>query len=198
MKSRINFYHKGMRPRRDPVPLKSVLATWCMVTLLVLIVWGGYAYNEFNQQQLINDKQATLQVLGNQLSKTKKVLEEKQNKVLLIKELKTIEQEIAHKQQVFSYLTKASELTSTDYAQVMKDLAQFHQPSVWLTEFSLQGAKVTIKGQTLHSDQLPIWLSSLKQSRYFSGKAFSVLEFTNTAGLNEFMVASESADKEQP
>jgi len=196
MKNRINFYQKSLRPRRDLLPLQGVLALWGIALFVIAISWGGFALSAYFNQLKAQQSESTLNEISNQLQVVKAKLDEKQNKDQFVKQLKKIEQEIAHKQQVFGYLDDAQTLSSMDYSQVMLDLARYHVANIWLTQITFSEQTMTLKGQASQSAKLPIWLSSLKQSRYFAGKEFSVLEFEDKDGLSEFNVATEVAAKE--
>ena len=126
----------------------------------------------------------------------KEQLAEKQNKTLLVDELKALQQEIEHKQQFFNYLEKSSEQSITDYADVMKELAKYHEPNIWLTKIQFVGQKVILQGQTLQSKYLPIWFNNLKQSPFFSDKEFSVLELSTQDGISKFNVATDLLHEE--
>jgi len=197
MKNRINFYQKSLRPRRDLLPLQGVLALWGIALFVIAISWGGFALSAYFNQLKAQQSESTLNEISNQLQVVKAKLDEKQNKDQFVKQLKKIEQEIAHKQQVFGYLDDAQTLSSMDYSQVMLDLARYHVASIWLTQITFSEQTMTLKGQASQSAKLPIWLSSLKQSRYFAGKEFSVLEFEDKDGLSQFNVATEVAAKEE-
>ena len=192
MKSRINFYQKSLRKRRDLMPFQGVLVIWAVVTFIIIASWGGFTLQTQHNETEKDESQQRLDSLYVELEAIKIKLAEKQNKDRLVVKLKSIEQEIAHKQQIFSYLKVVNELSATDYSRIMIDLARYHESSIWLTELIFAGKKITLKGHTFQSSQLPIWLNNLKQSPYFTGKEFSVLEFNEKEdGINEFNVSSE-------
>ncbi|MGB2707696.1 PilN domain-containing protein [Pseudoalteromonas nigrifaciens] len=195
MKTRINFYQKSLRVRRDPVLLQNMLMLWGGALIIIAIVWSLYAYKEHANHILLQQSKVQLKQAKTQLEVVKQQLADKQNKTLLISELKTLQQEIQHKQQVFSYLAQTSAQSKTDYAEVMRDLAQYHESNIWLTEIQFIGQKVTLHGQTLQSKYLPIWFSNLKQSTFFADKEFSVLELATEDGVSEFNVATDMSGK---
>ncbi|WP_240920910.1 PilN domain-containing protein [Pseudoalteromonas sp. Z9A5] len=196
MKTRINFYQKSLRVRRDPVPLQGMLTLWIGALLIVAITWAFYAYKEHANNLNLQQSEVQLKKAKAQLQIAKQQLAEKQNKTLLVNELKTLRQEIQHKQQFFNYLEKSSAQSITDYADVMKDLAQYHEPNIWLTEIKFVGQKVILQGQTLQSKFLPIWFNNLKQSPFFADKEFSVLELSTLDGISEFNVATDLRNEE--
>ncbi|WP_231614073.1 PilN domain-containing protein [Pseudoalteromonas sp. NZS71_1] len=195
MKTRINFYQKTLRVRRDPVPLSGMITLWLGALLIIAITWAFYSYKTYSSELDLEQNRQYLKQGKAQLEVVKQQLAEKQNKTLFINELKTLQQEVLHKQQIFSYLEQSSDQSATDYAQVMHDLAKYHEPNIWLTHIKFIGQSVTLQGQTSQSKFLPIWFDNLKQSPFFIDKEFSVLELSTQAGVSEFNVATDLSDE---
>ncbi|MEI8654177.1 PilN domain-containing protein [Pseudoalteromonas sp. Hal273] len=195
MKTRINFYQKTLRVRRDPVPLSGMITLWLGALLIIAITWAFYSYKTYSSELDLEQKKEYLKQGKAQLEVVKQQLAEKQNKTIFINELKTLQQEVLHKQQIFSYLEQSSDQSATDYAQVMQDLAKYHEPNIWLTHIKFVGQSVTFEGQVSQSKFLPMWFNNLKQSPFFIDKEFSVLELSTKDGLSEFNVATDLADK---
>ena len=195
MKTRINFYQKTLRVRRDPVPLSGMITLWLGALLIIAITWAFYSYKTYSSELDLEQNRQYLKQGKAQLEVVKQQLAEKQNKTLFINELKTLQQEVLHKQQIFSYLEQSSDQSATDYAQVMHDLAKYHEPNIWLTHIKFVGQSVTLQGQTSQSKFLPIWFDNLKQSPFFIDREFSVLELSTQAGVSEFNVATDLSDE---
>ncbi|WP_226929025.1 PilN domain-containing protein [Pseudoalteromonas distincta] len=195
MKTRINFYHKTLRVRRDPVPLSGMITLWLGALLIIAITWAFYSYKTYSNKLDLEQNKEYLKQGKAQLEVVKQQLAEKQNKALFINELKTLQQEVLHKQQIFTYLELSTDQSATDYAQVMQDLAKYHEPNIWLTHIKFAGKSVTLQGQVSQSKFLPIWFSNLKQSSFFIDKEFSVLELSTQDGVSKFNVATDLSDE---
>ncbi|MDN3475623.1 MULTISPECIES: PilN domain-containing protein [unclassified Pseudoalteromonas] len=195
MKTRINFYHKTLRVRRDPVPLSGMITLWLGALLIIAITWAFYSYKTYSNKLDLEQNKEYLKQGKAQLEVVKQQLAEKQNKALFINELKTLQQEVLHKQQIFTYLELSTDQSTTDYAQVMQDLAKYHEPNIWLTHIKFAGKSVTLQGQVSQSKFLPIWFSNLKQSSFFIDKEFSVLELSTQDGVSKFNVATDLSDE---
>ena len=195
MKTRINFYHKTLRVRRDPVPLSGMITLWLGALLIIAITWAFYSYKTYSSELDLEQKKKYLKQGKAQLEVVKQQLAEKQNKTIFINELKTLQQEVLHKQQIFTYLELSTDQSTTDYAQVMQDLAKYHEPNIWLTHIKFAGKSVTLQGQVSQSKFLPIWFSNLKQSSFFIDKEFSVLELSTQDGVSKFNVATDLSDE---
>ena len=195
MKTRINFYHKTLRVRRDPVPLSGMITLWLGALLIIAITWAFYSYKTYSNKLDLEQNKEYLKQGKAQLEVVKQQLAEKQNKALFINELKTLQQEVLHKQQIFTYLELSTDQSTTDYALVMQDLAKYHEPNIWLTHIKFAGKSVTLQGQVSQSKFLPIWFSNLKQSSFFIDKEFSVLELSTQDGMSKFNVATDLSDE---
>ncbi len=195
MKTRINFYHKTLRVRRDPVPLSGMITLWLGALLIIAITWAFYSYKTYSNKLDLEQNKEYLKQGKAQLEVVKQQLAEKQNKALFINELKTLQQEVLHKRQIFTYLELSTDQSTTDYAQVMQDLAKYHEPNIWLTHIKFAGKSVTLQGQVSQSKFLPIWFSNLKQSSFFIDKEFSVLELSTQDGMSKFNVATDLSDE---
>ncbi|KTF16469.1 mannose-sensitive agglutinin biogenesis protein MshI [Pseudoalteromonas sp. H103] len=172
-----------------------MLTLWFGALLIVVITWAFYSYKAHNSQLDLQQNRQYVKQGKAQLEHIKQQLADKQNKTVFINELKTLQQEILHKKQIFSYLEQSSDQSTADYAQVMEDLAKYHEPNIWLTHIKFAGQKVTFEGQATQSKFLPIWFNNLKQSPFFVGKEFSVLELSTQDGVSVFSVASDLADE---
>ena len=195
MKTRINFYQKTLRVRRDPVPLSGMITLWLGALLIIAITWAFYSYKTYSSELDLEQNRQYLKQGKAQLEVVKQQLAEKQNKTIFINELKTLQQEVLHKQQIFTYLELSTDQSTTDYALVMQDLAKYHEPNIWLTHIKFAGKSVTLQGQVSQSKFLPIWFSNLKQSSFFIDKEFSVLELSTQDGVSKFNVATDLSDE---
>ncbi|MBQ4832647.1 PilN domain-containing protein [Pseudoalteromonas sp. MMG010] len=191
MKNRINFYQKSLRIKYDPVPLALLLGTWLAAFVFVFIVWGGYFFQQNIQSSLSIQSINELAQAKLKLQKLKTQLSDKQYKQPLIEQLRSLQQEQLHKRQIFAYLADASTQAITDYAQVMQDLARYHEPNVWLTRLQFSGQKILLQGHVSESKYLPLWFSNLHKSSFFIDKEFSVVEFSQDGDGMSFNVATD-------
>ena len=100
-----------------------------------------------------------------------------------------IKDEITHKKLMFDFISSRSEADAVYFANVMTDLARFHDNRIWLTEFKINPDNVTLAGMAENASVLPHWLDNLKQSDFFSGQSFSVMEFEQKNNTVMFTLA---------
>lgn len=191
MKTRINLYLPQLRPQKDPLSLNRIVV-FLLVTLFTMALLSSTLKAKVvtqqkklqGQQQIVNEQQTTLTQLQTALAK-------KQDKSVLAKKLAQIQAEIYHKQLVMDFISIHDQTIL--YAQVMEDLARYHEPKVWLTGFKFDSQHIVLEGQTDEPTQVPHWLDGLKASQYFSGKQLSEIEFEQREGLTYFRIASVPA-----
>ncbi len=190
MKNRVNLYQDTLRPNIDPLPLQRVVIIW----LLVLIVSVAAAFFALRSERLARQE---LTVITNDVLKQQAAVKELQKELLRRQDLTELNQriaelqrEVADKLEILRYVQNESGKGATDYAQVMADLARYHKEGVWLTRIYVAGAELVLEGETSRPDELALWLEGLKRSAYFSGKAFSVLQFSGDEEVRRFRVAT--------
>ena len=84
MKTRINFYQKTLRVRRDPVPLSGMITLWLGALLIIAITWAFYSYKTYSSELDLEQNRQYLKQGKAQLEVVKQQLAEKQNKTIFI------------------------------------------------------------------------------------------------------------------
>ena len=179
MKQRINLYLEELRPVKDPLSLNNIALSWIMVLVVCVCYMGILMYtNKVLNQELVKVKRQ-LNQHTEQVNELQAALAVKQDKIFLSQQLNILKQEYQHKKAMLSYISQKNDADKVSYADVMSDLAQFHHSDVWLTQFQFINNEIELNGLTKSPSILPFWFDGLKQSGFFSGKSFSVLEFSN-------------------
>jgi Tfp pilus assembly protein PilN len=192
MKQRINLYLSDLRPVKDPLSLNNIALSWAIVLVICIGYMGILMYvNKDLTQELTKVKRNLTQQTA-QVNELQAALAVKQDKTFLSQQLNKFKKEYQHKEMMLKYISDKNNEDKISYADVMSDLAQFHHSDVWLTEFQFLNNEIVLKGLTQSPSKLPYWFDGLKQSAFFSGKSFSVLEFTHVDEQSkvEFRVAT--------
>ncbi|MFY8273763.1 PilN domain-containing protein [Pseudoalteromonas sp. SSDWG2] len=191
MKSTINFYQASLRPKHDPLPLTLVVKLVAVVTVVV----AAFIALEFWQlkqveSQLVQKQrelsllQETVSILDMQLTLHRDVSE-------LEKELHKQQNRVQSRNELIHYLSGKDTDDSLLYSDFMADLSRYHNSNLWLTEIQLKAPQLQLVGQTPRPSELAVWLNGLKQSPYFQGRAFSVLEFDTEDDIKQFRVSTD-------
>jgi Tfp pilus assembly protein PilN len=173
MKNRVNLYHPEFHPKLRLLTLSLVVLSWAFTAL----IFGSLHFYLASEQQGFKSKIA-------------KIEQNKQQQIILVKELQSAvdnikvdpklleqvqkkQQLIALKKRVLNELAAQEELKSIGFSNLMLELASHHHKGLWLTHINLDGMSVVIEGAATDSAIVPKWLSSLGQTDYFRGQEFA-------------------------
>lgn len=191
MKTRINLYLDELKPKREFLTLTNVALCWLGLMFVLLVLIGVLNHFAQNTKTHVNHLQTQLELRKAQLLQAQQALELKQDKSPHMRRIEKKKQEIQEKQRLLDFMLAKTEQAKFDYAQVMTDLAANTHGEVWLKEFRFAGKEVTLIGAATHGAAIPEWLNGLKNTDYFSAKAFSLLQFEKQAQGVEFQVATK-------
>lgn len=191
MKTRINLYLDELKPKREFLTLANVALCWAALTTLLVLVIGVFNHLDKTSKEQMLVLQSQLDQRKAELAKAQKALEIKQDKSPHLSRIEKKKSEIEEKQRLLDFMLTKTEQAKFDYAQVMTDLAANTHSEVWLNEFRFVGEEITLVGAANHGAAIPEWLNGLKNSDYFSAKAFSLLQFEKQEQGVEFQVATK-------
>lgn len=191
MKKRINFYQASLKPKHDPLPLKKVLlllgATLIICTLIALY----QQWQQTKNQQSLDKTRAQHTALEQQITTLRAELKTKRDTAQLQQQLHYLHQALNAREQLTRHLQGGEHKTLMSYSALLTDLARYHQPNLWLTEINVAQQAISLTGKTTQPASIAKWLTQLRSSPYFAGKAFSTLEFDSQKSVRRFSVATE-------
>lgn len=194
MKSRINLYTPELRPQKDPLSLLKLLVISGVALSVMLVVSSILTTQVMQLKKALKTEQYLAEQQQLSLNQLQAELEKKQNKSKFAQELKLIENEITHKKLMFDFISSRSEADAVYFANVMTDLARYHDNRIWLTEFKINHGNLKLAGMAQNASVLPHWLDSLKQSNFFAGQSFSVMEFEQKNNTVLFTLAGNEQE----
>ena len=172
-----------------------VVSVW----LLLATVMGLSIYASYHVLSSARDENSRLRVeLATQqqrLAELQQQAKAHQADPKLQQQLAEQELRIKNERDVLRVLNSKTPNNGAGYAQLMRDLASYHNQSIWLSEVVYTAKTVTLQGTATRPDAITQWLANLNQSAYFSGMEFKNLNISS--GPNErtsnFSVSSVAA-----
>jgi len=164
----INLYKAQFKPKKILLPPRQML-----LLILALIV-------SLSVMSLYSAKRNS--VLANTIKKQQKhtvqTLPESSESPLLIAELEKLNVQKFDQQRLLDYLTHQDFGNQQGFSATLRHLSKQQINNVWLTEFSLirGGQTITLRGKSLQSNLIPLYIDSLAKSEHFQGKQFSVFQ----------------------
>jgi MSHA biogenesis protein MshI len=195
MKQSINLYHSSLLPSKERLPLKTVLwVNGIALLLLSALTVGMDHFIELKQRE--SDKvTASVRSIDNDIDTLTDKLEMKRNTQFLQKDLDALRLKVENREQLLDYMqTSELSLRTTQYQNVMDDLANFHNPNLWLTSITITNDELRLTGNTIRPSAIPEWLQKLQGSTFFRGKTFSTVKFENDNDNSDVKTFTLSTD----
>ena len=195
MKQSINLYHSSLLPSKERLPLKTVLwVNGIALLLLSALTVGMDHFIELKQRE--SDKvTALVRSIDNDIDTLTDKLEMKRNTQFLQKNLDALRLKVENREQLLDYMqTSELSLRTTQYQNVMDDLANFHNPNLWLTSITITNDELRLTGNTIRPSAIPEWLQKLQGSTFFRGKTFSTVKFENDNDNSDVKTFTLSTD----
>ncbi len=189
MNQQINLYQPMFREQKIIFSAMTMLQTG----IFFLLVFAGlYAY-EANQikpykKQLtsLENELTQLNVQADAFSRSKKQSKSK----LLEREISKLSKELEQRERISKILSGRSFGNSQGFSPYLEAFARGHVQGTWLTSVNIKqgGASLGLKGKTLSSELVPIYIQKLADEKSLDGAAFNVMELARVdteEGLSE-------------
>ena len=177
MHQQINLYQPVFRKQKVPFSAMTML----QVGVFFLIVFAAlYAY-EANQIKPYKKRLAAMDNELAQLSAQAAAFNssKKQSKSkLLEREIAKLSKELEQRERISKILSNRSFGNSQGFSSYLEAFARGHVEGTWLTSVNIKqgGAALGLKGKTLSSELVPVYIQKLAEEKSLDGSAFNVME----------------------
>lgn len=178
MMQQINLYQPMFRKQK--VIFSAV--TMLQVGVFFLIVFSGlYAY----QAVQIKPYKKRLTILETELSQLSVQVvafeaSQKNNSKskLLENELVKLTKELEQREKISNILSSRSFGNSSGFSSYLESFARGHVEGTWLTDVNINqgGASLGLKGKTLSSELVPVYIQKLAEEESLQGSSFNMME----------------------
>lgn len=173
MKYRVNLFPKELKPQLDLFTAGFVLLMWLLSSVILFSVSESYQREYTEIQAATKDTQQEY----NQQTQMLKMLTEARDKRAqdpeLLAQVEKLQGEVRDKALLLEELRGREQLKNQGFSALMEDLSESHVDGVWLTRININEQRIRIEGATLESSKVPLWVSQLRDSSYFSGRSFA-------------------------
>ncbi len=177
MNQQINLYQPMFRKQKVVFSAMTML----QVAVFFLIVFTSiYAYQTtklkpYKEQLVSIDKD--LAQLGSQVAALSNIKNKSKSK-LLESEISKLTIELEQRERISSVLSNRSFGNSSGFSTYLEAFAKGHVQGTWLTSVNIKqgGLSLGLKGKTLSSELVPIYIQNLAKEESLDGSAFNVME----------------------
>jgi len=178
MNQEINLYQPMFRKQK--IVFSAV--TMLQVGLFFLLIFSSlYIYqksrlNPYQQQLLIIDRE--LVQLGEQVTALESSQNSQSKSKLLENEIAKLTKELEQRERISNVLSNRSFGNTSGFSSYLEAFARGHIQGTWLTNVNISqgGSSLGLKGKTLSSELVPVYLQKLAKEESLNGSAFNVME----------------------
>lgn len=178
MSQQINLFENGLVKSKDWFTLSFVAAIYAVAAIIMVYF---YTAIESENAQLLAQRNQT----AGQFETMQKKVEEFARKAVpvdnskLEAELKNLNIRFEMQSQMLAIFQQSISENAYHLIDYMRGLASQQQSAVWLTGFKIEPAAqhVSLSGQALQTEDIPLYLDSLSAQKVFEGTQFSGLQF---------------------
>lgn len=178
MSQQINLFENGLVKSKDWFTLSFVAAIYAVAAIIMVYF---YTAIESENAQLLAQRNQTV----TQYESMQKKVEELTKKIVpvdnskLEAELKNLNIRFEMQSQMLAIFQQSISENAYHLIDYMRGLASQQQSAVWLTGFKIEPAAqhVSLSGQALQTEDIPLYLDSLSAQKVFEGTQFSGLQF---------------------
>ena len=191
MMQEINLYQPMFRKQK--VHFSAV--TMLQVSAFFLIVFTGSYFFQAAKikpyQRQITEIESEIIELGTQLATMQVAKESKSKNTLLENEIEKLTKELGQRERISAILASRSFGNSSGFSSYLESFARGHVKGTWLTDVTIKegGTSLGLKGKTLSSELVPVYIQRLTDEQSLKGSSFNVLELARV----ETEEAEESA-----
>ncbi len=191
MKSDVNFFHDGLKPKVELLTLAFCIIVWSFAIGILVTVYqdyqselAQYKIEKTNAEQQVDvAKQAYDMLVASQVTEDEDPL--------LVATAERLTNDLTYYQNLNAEITGDDIVASTDFSALMVALAEYHHPDISLSHIYFTDTELTLEGVTNSAAAIPLWLEGLGQSDVFNGRRFSHTRlFENKHNELNFKVSS--------
>ncbi len=178
MNQQINLYQPMFRKQKVVFSAMTML----QVGFFFMLIFSGlYAY-QLSKLKPYKMQLLTIETELIQLNKQLTVLEsshKKKNKSKLLEnEITKLSKELEQRERVYNVLSSRSFGNSSGFSSYLESFARGHVEGTWLTDVNISqgGAALGLKGKTLSSELVPVYIQNLAKEKSLNGSFFNVME----------------------
>ncbi|HIF50256.1 MAG TPA: hypothetical protein EYQ42_01760 [Thiotrichaceae bacterium] len=177
MNQQINLYQPMFRKQHVVFSAMTML----QVGIFFLIIFSSLYFYQSKNLKSYRNQLVTIDKELVQLSSQLMALDgsKKKSKSKLIEnEIAKLTKELEQRERIFNVLSSTSFGSSSGFSSYLEAFAKGHVEGTWLTNVNIGqgGVSLGLKGKTLSSELVPVYIQKLAKEESLQGSSFNVME----------------------
>ncbi len=177
----IDLYLESLKPKKEPLSLATVLTSWSVVALAIVIAWGWLGIEQRHLNAQVNQLKAQQIALKKQTDELNAKLAKHQASPVKVAAAERLKLDIKAHQAALSSLENYKNAPSAGFSGVMSALANISSSDISLNYIKVDGESFDLKGLARSPEVVPRWIKQFKQELNLVGRSFDRLSI----GRNE-------------
>ncbi|MGB1800815.1 MAG: PilN domain-containing protein [Gammaproteobacteria bacterium] len=177
MHQQINLYQPMFREQKVVFSALTML----QVGIFFLFVFAAMYVYEVNSLKPYEKQLSTMDKELEQMNEQVEALgssKKRSKSKLLEREIAKLTQELEQRERIANILTSRSFGNSQGFSSYLEAFARGHVEGTWLTSVNIKqgGAALGLKGKSLSSELVPVYIQKLAEEESLDGSAFNTME----------------------
>ncbi len=173
MKNRINFIESGFKPTVKLINLNFLLALLLVSFCLIASASVYFSISAQKANKEAQDLSTQAKAKRELVASLTEAQEQRKQDQKLVERIETEQQVLQMKQTILTQLDQRETQKANGFSELMSNLANYHQPNLWLTSVTLDERHLSLRGAASQSTAVPMWIEKLSSAPYFMGREFA-------------------------
>lgn len=195
MKQSINLYPPSCQPQKIKFNFIQLMLLVIACLAFTAVVEGFIIHQEGKiaaKQQVVTEQSTLLQ---KQLADAVVQLQAKRPPQGKVQTKQKLVEEVASKQRLLRNLQQIDLGLVVSFSELMLGLSKADIEQVSIAKFAINNGKLSIAGNALHSDSVPMWLTQLQTTSELKEVAFTGVEIVEDKHRFKFQLSNIDLDK---
>lgn len=190
MKQSINLYPPSCHPEKTKFSFMQLMLL-IIACLLSIAVIESFIINR-EDKILVKQQQAQQKsvLLEQELSSLIIQLQAKRAPQSLLQTKQLLSEDVASKQRLLRNLQQIDLGLVVSFSQLMLGISKADTEQISIMQFSINQGKLAIKGEAMHSDSVPLWLTSVQKTNELALVSFTGVEITEHKERFQFQLSN--------
>lgn len=178
MMQQINLYQPIFRKQKIIFSAMTMLQVGLFFLLIFTSLYFYQKERLKSYQSQVANADSELVNLAGQVSSIEANQPNNGKSKLLANEIAKLTKELEQRERISRVLTNSSFGNASGFSSFLEAFARGHVEGTWLTDVSIQqgGNSLGLKGKTLSSELVPVYLQKLAEEKSLDGSSFNVME----------------------
>ena len=195
MNQQVNLYLPIFRRQKKILSALTIvqISSIFFFVFCAIYIYGEIRLNSFEGQLI--ELESNLGVLSEEVTKLQRQATDDSGSQLLENEIARLTNELSNRQRIQGLLSNRILGNTNGLSAYLEVIARQHVQGTWLTSISIAegGAALSLKGRTLTSELVPMYLDRLATESLLNGMSFNVMEMIrpeDPSNYFEFLVST--------